>query len=138
MVARDLLSLYATGISRGLWARPQNCKITVDKPVWCGLVSFEGKLYISSLSNFRSEHHTTLLFCPPKTIDRVFIQENHIGIISMHLSDSDVSPDLPPGYVPGIWWRCLFVTQERIVHGESDVGKAHSHLERPLTAFTGH
>lgn len=121
LVAEQLLPYYATTLARSLWNPPEQCRITLDRTIWCNLIHFEGEEYISSLSNFKSQQHPELLFHPSTKIpDRLYTRESHLGLTKALFSNPD---DLPVfGCIPNTWWRTFDLSERNLtILGESDV-----------------
>lgn len=78
-------------------------------------------MYISSLSNSKSQHHPELVFQPSTKIpNRLYTWENHPGLINALFANLD---DLPVfESVPHTWWRVIDITETNVsILGESDI-----------------
>lgn len=121
-IASNLLSPYAVLMACDIWNMPKLLQISLARGIWCRYVEFEGKRYISSLSNNATQNHSELLFLPGEaTVNCLYIQENHLGITKLFFPSDNIVAGIKE--TPGIWWRIIqLTTRDQVIHAESDVG----------------
>ncbi|KJZ80055.1 hypothetical protein HIM_00769 [Hirsutella minnesotensis 3608] len=87
-----------------MWRPPQRSLVALDRKLWCKYIVFEGRRYVSSLSNVGSQKHPELLFSPAsQTADHLHIAEDHLGIVELTFCGLDGGP--VHRETPDIWWR---------------------------------
>ncbi|KAH7308627.1 hypothetical protein B0I35DRAFT_99114 [Stachybotrys elegans] len=100
IIASDLLHCYATTSFLTAWRGVEKYEVNLNDNVWCTFVTFEGRRYLSSLSN--SPSNGSQLLGPLGETEDVCYAVNYLGITEVRPL---TSPPPPRTAVPGIWWR---------------------------------
>ena len=82
-------------------------KVSVSSNIWARYVKFEGVEYVAALANEPDKEFASLLHAeqPGKTVDVVYVAEDHLGIRQLLFGNSTEAPSVKER--SGIWWRPL-------------------------------
>ncbi|KAK1658557.1 hypothetical protein BDP55DRAFT_758705 [Colletotrichum godetiae] len=103
-IAGMCLRSYAVARAKALGAVPSGeSSLQVSSRIWDHFTTFEGKLYLSSLSKRNDDYHGQLMYVPKSTsaVTTIYLREDHFGVRMM--SFRDFTPDV--GKCRDIWWR---------------------------------
>lgn len=127
LIAQELVRCHAVAEARRQWKPPVPCRLSLRKDVWVRRTSFEGRNYVSSLSNDADDADDTdssrskRIISPDNNIGHFFTMEDHAGILDIFV-EKDLLEKPGAASVTGIWWRRFSVSNiDTVITGESDV-----------------
>lgn len=89
--------------------------VDITQDIYADYTAVDGVRYVKSLynmaSNYDNQDHPTLLRKRSKSIDKIWIAEDHRGIRSVVFCDKD-SPLVGPTPITKSWWRALTISND--------------------------
>lgn len=127
-IGQELLAEISVARAWSQWKPPRPHHVITRAAIWCHFVHFEGRRYISRLSNNAdkvSPDGQRLLFCPThetKSVRFVLTRENHLGITDMLFLDRDAQVPCKEQEAD-MWWRITRLDDgATTLETKSDVG----------------
>ncbi|KAI0871556.1 hypothetical protein GGS24DRAFT_471244 [Hypoxylon argillaceum] len=118
MIAQYCICGYASHISNKFCHEniSHNFGINLSKPVWARYASFDGLVYIVSLTNYPTWDDVEPILLPDTPVHTVYVAEDHLGVREVHFNKVRHHP------APGLWWRTIRMHTPQL-HGRTDGSK---------------